>query len=412
MSIPNPVVLLDARARYVHPAFQMSRASTKTVFDAAGRMVTVPANALGWDHDPVTGQARGYLAEPSATNLLLHSNDLSESAWGKSNSSITANAITGPDGTGMAKLVENDAEAEHYLLQSNSGATQPGVPITGSVIVRAAERENIMLRLTSVATSSNRVQLRFDAAAGQIVATGTNGDGVLLGAGSEDLGNGFHRVWLSGTIGATADDPRFVVFLRESPDGWGNIYKGDGTSGLYVGYCQVEEGSYPTSYIETGAATATRAADSLILPDLLAFLGGSNSRFTILVDVVMQQNGQSGDLWSIRTNSLRLSQANNGSTVRLAGAVLDSSPIIVNNIEAERYLIACAFEVGGSASAACNGAIAGNTQFTGSLSSPFTFGLGVRTGGGSELAGHISRAVYYPTRLSNADLQSLTAIQE
>src|SRR5690625_4496037 len=98
MSIPDPIVLLDARARYVHPAFQMTRASTKTVFDSTGRLVTVPANALGWDHDPATGESRGYLAEPSATNLLLHSNDLTQGAWSKSNLSVSAAAIIGPNG--------------------------------------------------------------------------------------------------------------------------------------------------------------------------------------------------------------------------------------------------------------------------------------------------------------------------
>ena len=113
MSIPDPIVLLDARAKYVHPAFQMTRVSTKTVFDSAGRLVTVPANALGWDHDPATGQARGYLAEPSATNLLLHSNDFSDSYWVKFRISQTSGAITGPDGNGMAKLVEDNQEGLH-----------------------------------------------------------------------------------------------------------------------------------------------------------------------------------------------------------------------------------------------------------------------------------------------------------
>src|SRR5690606_31959019 len=120
MSIPDPVVLLDARARYVHPAFQMTRASAKTVFDGAGRLVTVPANALGWDHDPATGQARGYLAEPQATNLLLHSNDLTQGAWGTANASVSGGATTGPDGEGMAKLVEDASSGTHYCVQSFS----------------------------------------------------------------------------------------------------------------------------------------------------------------------------------------------------------------------------------------------------------------------------------------------------
>ena len=39
-------------------------------------------------------------------------------------------------------------------------------------------------------------------------------------------------------------------------------YTGDGTSGVYIYGAQLEEGSYPTSYIPTAGATATRLADS------------------------------------------------------------------------------------------------------------------------------------------------------
>lgn len=406
MSIPDPIVLLDARARYVHPAFQMTRASTKTVWDSAGRLVTVPVNAIGWDHDPATGQSRGYLAEPGATNLLLHSNDLSESYWTKFRTSITPAAIAGPGGGAMAKLVEDMDAGPHAVLRVIPVDDTSAVAF--SVILKAAERNAVNIRITEEG-GSPVLNCTFDLDGGAASGVNASGGATALGSGIEDLGAGYYRCWLAGSLGGGAKSVRFETRMLA---GGSSGYTGDGTSGLYLGYCQAEEGSCPTSYIETGGATATRAADSLILPDLRAFPWGDNSRFTILVDAAMQQNGQGGDLWSIRTNSLRLSQANDGSTVRLAGSVLDSAPIIVNNIEAERYLIACAFEVGGAVSAACNGAIVGNTEFTGSISSPFIFGLGVRTGGGNELAGHISRAVYYPARLSSADLQSLTAMQE
>ena len=43
-------------------------------------------------------------------------------------------------------------------------------------------------------------------------------------------------------------------------------YAGDGTSGIYVWGAQAEAGAFPTSYIPTAGATATRSADIASIP--------------------------------------------------------------------------------------------------------------------------------------------------
>src|SRR5690606_33006189 len=133
MSIPDPVVLLDARAKYVHPAFQMTRASTRTVFDAAGRMVTMPINAIGWDHDPATGQARGYLAEPQSTNTILYSNDLSQGYWTKTEVSVT------PGSGGLWKISETANQGLHRI-RSQALSFSLGSVVSCSFFAKAAER--------------------------------------------------------------------------------------------------------------------------------------------------------------------------------------------------------------------------------------------------------------------------------
>lgn len=408
MSIPDPVVLLDARARYVHPAFELSRASTKTVWDSAGRLVTVPANAIGWDHDPATGQARGYLAELSATNLLLHSNDLDQSAWGPVNASITPDAIAGPDGNGMAKLVEDTTANQHRVVQIFSISS--GTTVVGQCIVAAAERSAVRLLLGDSAVSTDHISITADCGVGSVLNVGANGNAVVVGHGLVPIGAGLWLVWIAGTVGDEATSARFQVSLSAN----GNLgYEGDGTSGLYVGYCQAEEGSYPTSYIETGAATATRSLDSLVLSDLGDFPWWRSERGTLLVDVEPPNNpyDQVRFLFDIGT-AIRLSIVSNG-ILRVHGSYPNNDINIHNvvNNPLERSVVCVAWDQD-EVACSMNGDIVGTVAAAGSALSATALALGNFVATNRPLGGRIRRAVYYPARLSNADLQSLTAIQE
>lgn len=405
MSIPDPVVLLDARARYVHPAFQMSRASTKTVFDSAGRLVTVPANALGWDHDPATGQARGYLAEPGAKNLLQHSNDLSDSVWSKSALTVTTDAIVGPDGEGMAKLVDTVDNQQHFIYQNFT--LTDGSPVVLSLIVKLAELERLRFQVTEVGPNNT---VLCEIAAGTAENARTYGTAELSDFAVEALGGGFYRCWVSGTLGAGVTNCRTTLFLMK--DGT-TVYQGDGSSGLYVGKLQVEENSRPTSYIETGATTAERVGDALRLPSLDVLPQWQVGRGALLVEGQATSLAPFGRLFELSGNNLlvRRSGVANGSYL-LDGSVLDQGQVLVNTAY-ERNLVAVSWRNGEGVSAVINGEVVADRPMTTALSEPLGMGLGAQPGGAAlSYGGHIRRAVYYPASLSNADLQSLTAIQE
>jgi len=405
MSIPDPIVLLDARAKYVHPAFQMTRASTKTVFDSAGRLVTVPANALGWDHDPATGQARGYLAEPSATNLLLHSNDLTQSSWTAFGSSITVNAITGPDGQGMAKLVENNANQGHSVLQNFT--IGDGDTIAAHFIAKAGERVGVQLLFRQNASGANYFQMKaYLTGKGSFDAPTAGGTATVIDGGITHLGGGFYHVWLVGTLGAGITDARLNPGLL---DGNGNSsYQGDGTSGLYVGYGQAETGRYPSSYIETAGSTATRANDALAAPG--GYGWWRDDRGALLVECEVPHSRTSGYLLSLAGSTVQLRWSGGRDLIINSSTLGGSAQILAPGAAPGRHLIA--FGWGDDWVVAADGGIAAAGQMAGAMPASPAIGVGARSDGQFPFGGYVRRAVYYPQRLPNADLQSLTAIQE
>lgn len=403
MSIPDPIVLLDARARYVHPAFQMDRASTKTVFDATGRLVTVPANAIGWDHDPATGQSRGYLAELSATNLLLHSNDLTQGAWAKNSTSITPDAITGPDGNGMAKLVEDSSEAIHNVRQAVT--IGEGGQAVFQFIAKAGERGALFAYIMNEESQSDRAFIAVDLSAGQITQQGGLNDASLIDCGVSSILGGFYYIWLTGTVGSTATQARCEIRLS---DGSGTTYTGDGTSGLYLGYCQAEEGSYPTSYIETGASTVTRARDLLQCPSGTGLFLTNRGTFVIDATVDEYPIGNAALLSTGESNIvLRYSSTASGFIVT-GDAIINSS---IGRVEGRAIFSVVWDEANDDLRAFVNGVQRLQTNFIAGVSD-YAVALGSGTGGSRTGFFRVHRAVYYPTRVSNADLQSLTAIQE
>lgn len=406
MSIPDPIVLLDARARYVHPAFEMSRPSTKTVWDSAGRLVTVPANGIGWDHDPATGQARGYLAEPPATNLLLHSNDLTQS-WSVVNAATEPGAIIGPDGSGMAKLIEDDQDTTHFVSQNVTiGA---GDPVSFQGIARADERDQAVFQIADVNNFANFVRVHFDLSQGEMASEWVDGEAALLGRDIRHIGNGFYRCWISGTLGeASVCQPR--VWLA---DGDGRrFYQGDGTSGLYLGCLQTEIAAHPTSYVPTGGASAARSSETLRLPDVDQMPWWSSVRGTVITDITLTAWMGFAKLLELGTVSLRARSPFAAVTVVATDFDLSGTPTLVSSDDYhKRHIYGLAWDEDGI-SVAVNGEIkaTGDRQSTTAITS---LSLMSSASGVSQTAyGHIHRAAYYPARLSNADLQSMTVIQE
>ena len=208
------------------------------------------------------GSCPSALLEPQRTNLVLRSEEFDNASWSKNNATVTANSTTSPDGSSNAdSLIENTALTQHFTSQQ---LTKSASSITYAFSVyykNASGTRNIGVAVTN-GTSSGKVAIFTSS--GTITATDvTIGTGLgfsMTSSSVTNVGNGWYRASvIVSTDTATRVDT--VVYLTNSTT---NVlaYTGDGTSAYFIYGAQLEVGAYPTTYIPTTSATATRVADS------------------------------------------------------------------------------------------------------------------------------------------------------
>ena len=223
-----------------HPQLN-SGATAKPYFPTTDRLNVPRIDYTG-------GGCGSLLLEKQSTNLLTYSSELSNAAWTKFNSSITANATTSPDGTTNAdKTVEDTANSSHGAY--NSASITNGIDYTWSAFFKAGERTLVRV----LAQTGTTPVVVFNLTNGTIVSVSAGVTGSI-----EDYGNGWYRCILTATSSSTT-----AYFNWNMLNAAGDVtYTGDGTSGLYAYGFQIEQSSYPTSYIPTLASSVTRLADS------------------------------------------------------------------------------------------------------------------------------------------------------
>ncbi|MDT4790504.1 hypothetical protein FQZ97_229260 [compost metagenome] len=360
-----------------------SRGSAGGRFNSSGVYEMVAAGQPRFDYDPVTKAAKGLLVEEQRTNLLTYSVDFSNAAWTKTNANTVSNAAIAPDGTQTAtKLVETTANGQHRI---NSVAISMSGVHSGSVFAKAGER-NICRMFLWDATS--RVgETVFDLAAGTVVS----GPGVIKPAG-----NGWYRCSVAGTSAGTTGQLFCAVGALDT-------YGGDGASGLYVWGAQLEAGAFPTSYIPTTSAQVTRAADLASVNSLSPWFNSvegalsaesstfATTAFPTVVELV-------GDILIFQAMSNKQFQLNGRGSPGFA-AVAGRDPGSVNKT-------AMSYDDAAASLAANGGTI--STSERGRISPTTGLRAGGR-GGTAYLNGHLRRIRYYPRRLTNTELQSITA---
>jgi hypothetical protein len=189
---------------------------------------TTPSSIVGTTITGQTGVLKG-----TGTNLVVRSQEFDNASWTKSNTTVTANATTAPDGTATAdKIIASATTATHFLFQ---GVTS-GTGISFQVSVYAKKGEYNFFRIENGNTG---VGAYFNLNTG-VVVSGT-------GATIVDAGSGWYRCSLSTTTTTTS----FNCVFAPSVDGTTSNFTGDGTSGIFLWGCQVEIGSTANTYIPT-----------------------------------------------------------------------------------------------------------------------------------------------------------------
>ncbi len=223
--------------------FTFARNSSATRVNQAGLIEASQSNDTP-RLDYTTGQG-AFLLEPQSTNKVTVSEDFSNSVWVKSNSTVSLSSISTPNGDlNSYKLLESDTNSSHHITFGNSSTSD----MSFSVFAKSAERTFVQLQAAGVGNTD----CVFDLSNGTILIEEANAT-----ANIKDYGNGWYRCSVSYSASGTNNS---VIKLYNG----GDSYQGDGSSGLYIWGAQLEELSYPTSYIPTVGSTVTRSAETSV----------------------------------------------------------------------------------------------------------------------------------------------------
>jgi hypothetical protein len=250
---------------YTAADMDVTRATAATRVDEDGLISDVLSNVPRIDY---TGCPH-ILAEPQRTNLVTYSEDYDDASWTKSQSTITVDATTSPDGTVNAdKLTEAALSGSHTITQGNITVTS-GAEVSYSVFAKKGERDFTLLWFAQVSTGYS-----FDLNNGAI---GSKIGGGTITPKIEDYGNGWYKCTVTGTAPSTLAN----IIIYTMTDTTTYSYAGDGTSGIYIWGAQLEEGSYATSYIPNFGTSAgvTRAQDIFTRDGIGSLINSTSGSF-------------------------------------------------------------------------------------------------------------------------------------
>jgi hypothetical protein len=354
--------------------FNVTRGTTATRFNSAGLIESVASGVPRLDYYTSGGTAGcpALLVEAAATNLALHSRDLTNAVWSGTTVTTAKNAV-GADGTASGATTITATAASGTVLQALSHASQSRVfsayirRVTGTGAIQLTT--NGGTNWTTVTISSLYTQV---ACAAQTVASGTIGI----------------RMAVSGDV-------------------------------IEVDFTQGEVGPVATSPIATTVASASRSADVITLSGAVSGCIGQTEG-TVYAEVDFRNIGYNGAIVTLQTdnwltNSIQIQKSLGNQwrfTIRAASTVILN--VDVGTITAGIYKIALGYNTATSGTVlAVNGSIL-STQTASSIPACNSVVLGTRSETGTNFTIHLNdrirAAALYTTRLTNAELATLTTL--
>jgi hypothetical protein len=215
-----------------------------------GFVESVGANVARFEE---VGGYKGVLIEPASTNFFLNSPGFG--SWIGTRASVSTNITTAPDGTNTAsKLVVDGTPASDHSLYHDIVHTSftNNAKVTYSFYVKSAEYSWVFLNIATKTPAYPYIYFN--------TTTGAVGSETVDSYGSEDVGDGWWRVWLTHNIGTGVGTTRWTIYPAESN---GDItINGDSSSGIYIWGPQVEQSPIPTSLIYTTGTAGIRATEA------------------------------------------------------------------------------------------------------------------------------------------------------
>ena len=340
------------------------------------------------------------LLEPQRTNSQRASEQIDNALyWSFGGGSISANLSVSPDGYQNADKFVESAATERHELYSEPVAFSG----TSSVSIFAKD-DGRRYFSTLVGGDPNSGGATFDLQTGVISATSGGTTASITPYGND---------WYRCSFTTTATTSSQVYFCLRTTDSAPTVetYAGDGTSGLYIWGAQTElAGAYASSYIPTLGAAVTRGADAASKTSATALIGQTEGTAFIEFNIDnLSESGGEKVLFYMKDTGVGeryLSLVNNGNLtyVEYNGAIIanitKSSMAIGNHKAAIAY-------ANNDFVLYVDGVLAGSDT-SGTPNGYSTFGLQYYS---ASVIGKqsVSQALLFKTRLSNADLATLTA---
>jgi hypothetical protein len=401
-----PVLSLDfLTSNTLDPRITFTRSTTATFVGSNGLIQTAAINAPRFDYNPVTLAPNGLLIEEQRANLLTYSDQFNDISWTKATAVITANNLTSPDGTQNADSYIQTIGTTGEILRAANITVTANADFSISGFFKAVSTTPAVSLYATAGGNGFRVVANLST--GAVVSSGALGTGTFTAGSVRAFGNGWYLVSATGKLatGVTTGQWRAAMIdLALNP------VVGNGAKGLGLWGAQLEQASFSTSYIPTVASTVTRAAD-------IASMTGTNfsswynqSEGTIVVQAIAYGNKASSTLARIQdaaatTNYITARQSAGGTQIL---GQTSSSGGLTAGLAATNFTLGVPFKIT-VACAPSNSAVSVNGGSVGTSAAmttmPVVDRLNISEGGPF----YIRTLTYYPSRLSDAQLQALTA---
>ena len=344
------------------------------------------------------GGCPSLLLEKQSTNLVSYSEDFSNASW-LNNGTIVVNQAISPDGTQNADLFYATTGSVKRVYKTATVTSSTAYSV--SIFAKASGKNFIFI--TDI-DNSNEIWFNL--------SNGTFTSPIVGTATMVDYGNGWYKCSYITTSTTTTG----YAYVGVSDTSGSFTFTANGTDGVYLWGAQLEASSYPTSYIPTTSSSATRVADACFKTGISSLIGQTEG--VIYIDVLASAQNVAGltygffYLFGDATNNIQLYYISG----ILYIYVVASSSVVINSSTSQtitantRYKIAMAYKSGQYALYVNGAQLLVNTASAVPAMSQFNFNA---TGFGAlaaETPNNYNEFVLFPTRLTNAELASLTTI--
>lgn len=379
----QPSLNLDFTTKQLDPRITFNRedaTACATYTDALGLIKTAPANVPRFDHDPVTGKCLGLLIEESRTNLSYPS-----------------------------RLPTTTTMTTHGIIQVN-GSTQINANVVG------VDGQSLAFSVTGANASTN-----------------SNGANNIRIYGITTATTYTASFWIK-----TASTPTTIYVRDTSSDttssytttsSWTRISKTSTTTGsstvivysasgtqFHMDAIQIEIGAFPTSYIATTTAAVTRASDYAYMSETNFSSWFNQAEGTLYANGQQQYSAARFIFYQTisdgtSNNMFRQGTASGGSTTYPLLTYNNGNTVYSSNRSmniGEEIKVVGGYKVN-SYCGAVNGTVLPEVT-TGTHPYMNRVYFGANYSGTYPICGTIKRIMYYPKRLSNAELQALSTL--